>query len=183
MAAMKTTEERTASAAARGEHAVASVDRGRASVDASRWLLTSSRAALDRPRPSFSGGADSEPDEVDVRVRVRRLIEVGFLSRFGSGRLVAGICRVAHDCTVCGAGIQIGEQEVEIVARGQTVVILPAPAVPGDLDAGGERRRRPAASVSGRLAYASRCRRRRSSRNSQTTCRVFRVRSNFFCAD
>jgi hypothetical protein len=78
---------------------------------------------LDRPRPSFSGGPDSKPDEVDVRERVRRLIEVGFLSRFGSGRLVAGICRVAHDCTVCGAGIQIGEQEVEIVARGRTFVI------------------------------------------------------------
>jgi hypothetical protein len=118
-----TIAERQASAAARWDHAVASLGRGRASVDGSRWLLTSSRALLDRPHPPFSGGADVQPDEAATRLRVRELIDVGILPRVSSGLLMTGPCRVAHNCMACGAGIKIGEHEIEIISRSDAVVI------------------------------------------------------------
>ena len=108
---MKTTiEERQVSAAARWDCATRSVRCGRTTVARSRWLLTSSRAVLDRPRPPFRGGADSQPDEATVRRRVGHLIDVGFLPLLSFGRLGVGPCRAPHDCTVCGGGIKIGEQ-------------------------------------------------------------------------
>jgi hypothetical protein len=85
--------------------------------------VTASRAPLDRPRPRFSGGADPQPDETTVRERVRGLIDAGILPRFNSGRLIAGSCRVERHCTVCGADIKVGEQEVEIVSRSGAAVI------------------------------------------------------------
>jgi hypothetical protein len=121
---MKTTiEERRISAAARWDRAVRSVRSAHISVGRSRWLLTSSRAVLDRPRCPFRGGADWEPDEAAMRGRVRRLIEVGVLPLFAFGRLVAGSCRVAHDCIVCGGGIKIGEDEVEIASPTGAVIV------------------------------------------------------------
>ena len=79
---MKTTiEERRISAAARWDHAVRSVRSAHIKVGSSRWLLTSSRAVLDRPRCPFWGGADWEPDDAAVRGRVRRLIDGGAMAQ------------------------------------------------------------------------------------------------------
>ena len=118
-----TLDSRLASAIARWDQAVAAVRHGRITVDRTRWSVAHSRAMLDRPRPPFGGGADLEPDTATVRDRVRRLIDAGILPRFSSGILLAGPCRVPHNCTVCGGGIKVGEQEVEIVSRTGAVVI------------------------------------------------------------
>jgi hypothetical protein len=99
------------------------IRRGRATVQRTRFIISHSRALLDRPRPRFSGGSGPQPDETTVRERVRGLIDAGILPRFNSGRLIAGSCRVERHCTVCGAGIKVGEQEVEIVSRTGAVII------------------------------------------------------------
>jgi hypothetical protein len=118
-----TVAARAASAITRWDHAVARVRHGRITVDRTRWMVSHSRALLDRPRPPFGGGSDSAPDEATVRGRVRDLIDTGVLPRFSSGTLISGPCRVAHNCTVCGGGIKVGEKEVELVSRTGAVVI------------------------------------------------------------
>jgi hypothetical protein len=120
---VKTIEDRRARAAARWACGLARVEHGAVTVERSDWLLSSSRALLDCPRPPFRGGADVQPDEAATRQRVRSLIDAGILPRFSSGYLLAGPCRVAYNCTVCGDGIKVGEQEVEIVSRTGAVVI------------------------------------------------------------
>jgi hypothetical protein len=106
------------------------IKRGRATVERTRFIISHSRALLDRPRPRFSGGADLQPDQPTIHERVRGLIDAGILSRFNSGRLIAGPCRVERHCTVCGAGIKVGEQEVEIVSRtGAAVIHLHRPCL------------------------------------------------------
>jgi hypothetical protein len=92
-------------------------------VEGSRWLLVSSRAVLDRPHPVFSGGTDPQPDETMVHERVRGLIDAGILPHFHSGRLRVGPCMKGHDCTICGLGITVGEQEMEILSSTGAVVI------------------------------------------------------------
>jgi hypothetical protein len=54
---------------------------------------------------------------------LRDLIDAGVLRRFGTGRLLAGPCRVAHNCTVCGGDITLGEPEAEIVSGTGAVAI------------------------------------------------------------
>jgi hypothetical protein len=122
---MKTTvDERQASAATRWDHAVACVARGRSSVDASRWLLTSSRAVLDRPRPPFRGGSDPPFDVAAVRERLRLLVTSGVLPHFHSGRLWAGRCRVEHACTICSTKIVVGQIELEMTSPTGVVIFL-----------------------------------------------------------
>ena len=119
-----TLAERYARAVTRWDRAVAAVSAGRTTMDRSRWLLTSSRAVLDRPRPRFSGGADVPVrDEEAVRALLWSLIESGFLPLVHSGRLLIAPCRACHDCTICRVGIRIGEQEVEIFSSTGAVVI------------------------------------------------------------
>jgi hypothetical protein len=69
------------------------------------------------------GGSDELPDEAFVRQCVRRLLDGGVLPHFSVGRLVAAPCIVPHRCTICGAEIRIGEQEIEIVSRTGAVKI------------------------------------------------------------
>jgi hypothetical protein len=121
---MMTIDERQASAAARWEYAVASVGRGRTSLDRSEWLLTSSRAILDRPRPPFSGGGDPPFDVAAVRQRLRLLVGSGVLPHFHSGRLWAGRCRVPHACTICSMMIVVGEIELEMTSPTGVVIFL-----------------------------------------------------------
>jgi hypothetical protein len=99
------------------------VSRSRITIDRTRFIVSYTRARLDRPRPAFSGGDGSRPDGAAVRERVRQLIDRGVLPGFSSGRLAAGPCLVAHDCTVCGGAIRVGEKEVEIVSRTGAAVI------------------------------------------------------------
>jgi hypothetical protein len=119
-----TIETRRARAAIRWDHAVACVDRGRATVGASRWLLTSSRAVLDRPRPPFRGGGDAPFDEVAVRQRLELLIGSGVLPHFHSGRLWAGRARVEHACTICSMRIVVGEIELELTSPTGVVIFV-----------------------------------------------------------
>jgi hypothetical protein len=119
-----TIEERRARAAARWDQAVACLGRGRTTIDASRWLLVSSRAVLDRPRPAFAGGGDPPFDLATVRQRLRLLTDSGVLPHFHSGPLWAGRCRVKHDCTICGIGIEVGEIELEMTSPRAGVVIF-----------------------------------------------------------
>jgi hypothetical protein len=122
---MMTIDERQASAAARWDHAVASVRRGRTSLDRSAWLLTSSRAILDRSRPPFSGGGDPPFDVAAVRQRLGLLVGSGVLPHFHSGRLWAGRCRVEHACTICSAKIVVGDIELEMTSpTGEVVIFL-----------------------------------------------------------
>jgi hypothetical protein len=121
---MKTIENRQASAAARWNCAVRSVSFGRISVGSSRWLLTSSRAVLDRPRPPFKGGGDPPFDEVAVRQRLQLLVGSGVLPHFHSGRLWAGRARVEHACTICSMKIVVGEIELELTSPTGVVIFL-----------------------------------------------------------
>jgi hypothetical protein len=124
---MTTIDERQVSAAARWERALASVRRGRTSVDGSEWLLTSSRAILDRSRPPFSGGGDPPFDVAAVRQRLRLLVGSGVLPHFHSGRLWAGRCRVPHACTVCSMMIVVDEIELEMTSPTGVVIFLHRP--------------------------------------------------------
>jgi hypothetical protein len=121
---MKTIKERRASAACRWDDAAESVGRGRTSVDGSQWLLTSSRAILDRPRPPFRGGGDAPFDTAFVRGRLRLLRASGVLPHFHSGRLWAGPCRVEHGCTICGMRITRGQIELEMTSPDGIVIFL-----------------------------------------------------------
>jgi hypothetical protein len=118
-----TIEERQTRAAVRWDRAVAAANRVRSSVDRSRWLLTSSRVVLDRPRPPFSGGAEPLLDEATVRQRVRGLIDSGALTHVRSARVWVGPCRVKHCCTVCGLDIEVAKPEVQICSSTGRVMI------------------------------------------------------------
>ena len=119
-----TIDERRVSATARWDHAVACLGRGRTTVAASRWLLTSSRAVLDRPRPPFRGGGDPPFDVAAVRERLRVRVTSGVLPHFHSGRLWAGRCRVPHACTICSMMIVVGEIELELTSPTGVVIFV-----------------------------------------------------------
>jgi hypothetical protein len=121
---MKTIEERRACAACRWNYAAESVGRGRTSVEGSQWLLSSSRAILDRTRPPFRGGGDAPFDSAFVRGRLRLLRASGVLPHFHSGRLWAGPCRVEHVCTICSMKIVREEIELEITSPTGIVIFL-----------------------------------------------------------
>jgi hypothetical protein len=120
---MVTIEERQASAAARWDRAVKSVSFGWADIARSRWLLTSSRAVLDRPRPPFRGGGDPPLDWAAVRARVRMLIDASLLPKIFAGQAWAGPCESRHECAVCRIVIEVGEVEYELPLGGVQVFV------------------------------------------------------------
>ena len=52
-----------------------------------------------------------------MRDCVRSLLDGGVLPHFSAGRLLAAQCILFHRCTICGAEIKTGEQEIEIISR------------------------------------------------------------------
>jgi hypothetical protein len=118
-------EERFARAAGRWANAVARQHRARLQVENSRWLLTSSRAVIERPRPlSRGGGAAGVDDAATVRERLRAFIASGVLPpRIPPGRLWVGPSRHVHACAVCGVTIRKGETEAEFIARDVTLFL------------------------------------------------------------
>src|SRR5262245_21151925 len=119
-----TTAERIARTASRNAECLARYERGFRSMERTQWLITSSRAILDRPRPVFSGGGPDMVPEPIIRERLRRLIDSGVLPPRGLGCLWEWICRHQHPCGGCGAAIIKGEREVEITTRGGVVLFL-----------------------------------------------------------
>jgi hypothetical protein len=95
-----TLDDRVARAAARWKHAVSSGHRGQLRLQQSQWLLVSSRAVLDRPRPAFRGGIDAVPDEPFLQRRLRDLLRMGILPAIHLSLGSAGPCRVRRDCEV-----------------------------------------------------------------------------------
>ena len=108
--ARATIAERAANAVLRWQFAIARQTAGRSLVAGSRWLIDSSRAALDRSRPFIRGGAD---DHEHIEQRLRTLIESGVLPSPIPKRMFVGPCREDHPCTACGQAIRMGEQEFE----------------------------------------------------------------------
>jgi hypothetical protein len=98
--------------------------RGAQSIRRAQWLITSSRAILDRRRPAFSGGGPDAIPEPIIRQRLRTLIESGVLTRAGLGCLWEWVCRQRHQCSGCGAAIVPGDIEVEINTRRGVVLFL-----------------------------------------------------------
>src|ERR1700741_5665673 len=108
-----TIEERVASAAARQADGLRRCRRGHASVETTRWLITSSRAVLDRRRAVIRGGGvpDGLPDET-IKDRLRTLIDGGVLTPDTAGHMWAWTCRRPHPCTGCGGAIAAGDVEI-----------------------------------------------------------------------
>jgi hypothetical protein len=106
-------EQRMERAAARWAGAVARVNRAAATVQASEWRVTSSRAVLDWGRRPISGGGDARYDRA-VRVRMRALINASLLPLIFSGTTWAEPCVTRHECLVCGIPIEVGEIEYEL---------------------------------------------------------------------
>jgi hypothetical protein len=117
-------EERFARAAGRWANAVARQHRARRRVENSRWLLISSRAVIERPRPLIrGGGASGDEAAALVRERLLALIAGGVLPRIPPGRLWVGPARHVHACAVCGVPIQKGETEAEFIATDVTLFL------------------------------------------------------------
>jgi hypothetical protein len=100
-----------------------------ASVQGSRWRIAVSRALLSRRRPPFSGGSgDVNPLPVGtaVRQRVRALVERGILpGRFCEIR--GGMRDALGNCTICGAGIGLGEVSLAVARHlGSVLFVHPA---------------------------------------------------------
>jgi hypothetical protein len=121
---MKTIEERTASATARWDRAVRSISFWRLTVASSRWLLTSSRALLERRGPPFRGGSGPLPDESMVRIRLRTLIDSGALPRVHASLLSGGPCHTPQACMVCGADIEVGRIQFTIRAAPESAIAV-----------------------------------------------------------
>ena len=119
-----TTEERQTRASQRWDRAVLAATKAHRAVDTSRWLLLSSRAVLDRPRPLFRGGGEPLPDHDAVRVRLDALIGGGVLAKKPAGLLWGGRCQTRHGCTICGSSIELGELEFEITSPVRVVIFV-----------------------------------------------------------
>jgi len=113
-----TIAERAARARSRWNVAIARQASGWGLVAGSRWLIDSSRAALDRSRPLIRGGADNHEH---IKKRLRTLIECGALPSPMPRRMFAGSCREDHSCTACGLTIGTGEQEFEWTNPGNLI--------------------------------------------------------------
>ena len=121
---MLTIDERVERAKIRWDKAVARCTSTRAQVEHSRWLITSSRAVLDRPRPPLRGGADERVADRRTLARLRALIVIGVLPRTGPRTLWAGRCREIQDCLVCHDEISLGELQFEITyGRGRRAML------------------------------------------------------------
>jgi hypothetical protein len=121
---MVTIDERAERARIRWDRTVARCTSTRAQVEHSRWLITSSRAVLDRPRPLFRGGADERVADRRTLARLRALIVIGVLPRTGPTTLWAGRCRETQDCLVCHDEIALGALQFEITyGRGRRAVL------------------------------------------------------------
>ena len=92
----------------------------------SRWLITSSRACPDRAHPDVrANGADPVPDEeATVRQRLRGLLATGGLPGIRISKIGGRKSGGRQDCTICGAGIGVGEAEFEIPPPDGMVVIV-----------------------------------------------------------
>ena len=119
-----TLEERAASAAARWAACVARRTRSRLAVDRSRWLMTSSRAVLDRSRPPIQGAQDPAASQANVRTRLLGLIDRGALPAVVPRRMFIGPCRETHPCTACGMDITMGAQEFEWTNPGNLILFF-----------------------------------------------------------
>jgi hypothetical protein len=97
---------------------LARYERGCRSIDRTRWLITTSRAILDRGRPVISGGGPDPLSETVIRTRVRALIDTGVLTPARLGCLWEWTCRQRHPCSGCGLAITPGDIEVEISTHG-----------------------------------------------------------------
>jgi hypothetical protein len=120
-----TIEERISRAAARKDDGLRRHRRGCASIEATRWLITSSRAVLDRRRLAIRGGG--EPDRLSddtIKDRLCTLIAGGVLTPDTVGHMWAWTCRHPHPCTACGSTIVFGDVEIEISAVGGVVLFL-----------------------------------------------------------
>jgi hypothetical protein len=111
---MMTIAERVERARSRWNRAVDRCTSNRARVEHSRWLITSSRAVLDRPRPVLRGGSDEDAVARRTTARLRALITIGVLPRTGPRMLWATRCRGVQVCLVCHDPIVPGELEFEI---------------------------------------------------------------------
>jgi hypothetical protein len=120
-----TIEERVANAAARHADGLQRFRRGCASAEATRWLITSSRAVLDRRRAAIRGGGvpDALPDGT-IKDRLRTLLDGGVLTPDTVGHMWAWTCRRSHPCTACGGAIAAGDVEIEISTVGGVVLFL-----------------------------------------------------------
>lgn len=97
---------------------LARYERACTSIDRTLWLITSSRAILDRGRPPISGGAPDPVSERAIRTRLRTLIDTGVLTPARLGCLWEWTCRQRHPCSGCGLAITPGDLEVEISTHG-----------------------------------------------------------------
>jgi hypothetical protein len=111
---MMTVAERVERARSRWDRAVDRCTSNRVLVQHRRWLITSSRAVLDRPRPLLRGGSDEDGVGRRTTARLRALITIGVLPRTGPRMLWAARCRGVQDCLVCHDPIALGELEFEI---------------------------------------------------------------------
>ena len=86
-----------------------------ARCQASEWRIAASRATLDRPRPTFSGGAgDPLPEEMLIQARLRRLIQGGVLPADVPSLMWFGPCLEAnHQCAACDGLIHHHDTEFE----------------------------------------------------------------------
>jgi hypothetical protein len=110
--------------ASRRADCLARFARGSRSMESAQWLITSSRAILERGRPVFRGGGPDTISEPIIRQRLRTLIAAGVLTPSGVGCLWEWTCHHRHPCSGCGAGIVPGEIEVELSTRGGVVLFL-----------------------------------------------------------
>jgi hypothetical protein len=111
---MMTIAERVERATSRWDRAVDRCTSNRAQVQHSRWLITSSRAVLDRPRPLLRGGSDEDAVARRTTARLRALITIGVLPRTGPRMLWAAPCRGVQDCLACQDPLAPGELEFGI---------------------------------------------------------------------
>ena len=122
--ALDTTRDRIARTALLHADCLARAARGYQSMERAQWLITSSRAILDRRRPVFSGGGPDTITEPMIRKRLRTLIDSGVLTPAGVGCFWEWTCHQRHQCSGCGAAIVPGEVEVEVSTRGGVVLFL-----------------------------------------------------------
>ena len=115
---------RIARSASRHADCLARRARGTRAIEQTKWLIASSRALLDRPRPAFRGGGPDTIPEPIIRQRLRLLIDAGILPPGGLGGLWEWTCHQRHPCSGCGAAIVHGEIEIEVSTRAGVVLFL-----------------------------------------------------------